>query len=405
MFNILYRPRLPNGKHVPLNWSLKLYRWTNIICWPLEDNAPYWCHLFDRFLWFLGFVTFVVHNDAELRYLSVYFNNLDEMLTGVPTYLVLIELHLRAFSLGWRKDDFKRLLKKFYAEIYIEESMNSQLFKKIQRQIWPILTFSLLYFLALNSYIVTGVYVLSTNKRELLYKMIPPVDYKNNFYIFFPLLMSNIWVGFIVTTMMFGEGNTLGILIFNLNGRYIMMREAFNNKVETLLRSNLNSNIVEKYERVLTETLKENIRLNKFAREIQDEFSFRIFVMFSFSAISLCALGFKVYTSPVNSIGYAFWAIGKIQEILAFGQLGSTIISTTDQLSSMYYESKWETIIERSSHSPDNVNLMKLVTLSIVTNRNPFHFTGLNFFNVSLVSVVAILQGAGSYFTFLISLR
>ncbi|XP_046810743.1 odorant receptor 74a-like [Lucilia cuprina] len=405
MFNILYIPRLPNGKHVPLNWSLKLYRWTNIICWPLEDNAPHWLYFFDRFLWFLGFLTFAVHNDAELRYLRVYFNNLDEMLTGVPTYLVLIELHLRAFSLGWRKNDFKNLLKKFYAEIYIEESINVKIFKKIKRQMWPILTFSLLYFLALNLYIFNAVYVLATNKRELLYKMIPTMEYKNNFYVYFPLLMSNIWVGFIVTTMMFGEGNTLGLLIFNLNGRYLMMRETFKQKVDTILKSNLNGNIVEKYERVLRETLKENLRLNKFAREIQDEFSFRIFVMFSFSAISLCALGFKVYTSPVNSIAYAFWAIGKIQEILAFGQLGSTIISTTDQLSTMYYESKWEIVIERSSNTPDNIKLLKFVTLSIVTNRKPFHFTGLNFFNVSLVSVVAILQGAGSYFTFLISLR
>lgn len=121
MFNILYRPRLPNGKPVPLNWFLKLYRWTNIICWPLEDNVSRWCYLVDRFLWFLGFMSFTIHNDAELRYLRVFFNNLDEMLTGVPTYLVLIELHLRAFSLGLRKENFKRLLKKFYAEIYIEK--------------------------------------------------------------------------------------------------------------------------------------------------------------------------------------------------------------------------------------------------------------------------------------------
>lgn len=92
----------------------------------------------------------------------------------------------------------------------------------------------------------------------------------------------------------------------------------------------------------------------------------------------------------------------------------------------MYYESKWELIVERSVDTQKNVKLMKFVTLSIVTNRNAFHFTGLNFFNVSLNSVVAVsvcernfknqmpsmkhfllqvLKGAGSYFTFLISLR
>lgn len=121
MLDLLYRPRLPGGKPAPLNWCLKIYRWTNIICWPLEDNAPNWFCLVNRFMWYFGFVSFAIHNDAELRYLRVYFNNLDEFLTGVPTYLVLIELHLRAFSLGWRKDDVKKLLKKFYAEIYIDE--------------------------------------------------------------------------------------------------------------------------------------------------------------------------------------------------------------------------------------------------------------------------------------------
>lgn len=119
--NILYRPRLPNGRHVPLNWSLQLYRWTNIIAWPLEDNVPKWIHLIDRFLCLVCFLAFLVHNDAELRYLRVFSNNLDAMLTGVPTYLVLIEIHLRAFDIGFKKNEFKKLLQKFFHEIYIEE--------------------------------------------------------------------------------------------------------------------------------------------------------------------------------------------------------------------------------------------------------------------------------------------
>ena len=121
MVNILYRPCLPNGRPVPLNWSLQLYRWTNIICWPLEDGTPNWLNLIDRLLWLLGFLVFVIHNDAELRYLRDFSNNLDAMLTGVPTYLVLIEIHLRAFTAGLRKTDFKKLLRKFFAEIYIQE--------------------------------------------------------------------------------------------------------------------------------------------------------------------------------------------------------------------------------------------------------------------------------------------
>ena len=174
--------------------------------------------------------------------------------------------------------------------------MHPLVFKRIQRQMWPILTFSVLYFCALSSYILSFVYFLVSNKRELLYKMIPLIEYRNNLWIWLALLLSNVWVGFIVTSMMFGEGNTIGLLIFHLNGRYQVMQEKFYNQVDKILKSDMNCNIVERYHAALLATLKENIRLNQFAAEIQKEFTFRIFVMFAFSAISLCALGFKVYT-------------------------------------------------------------------------------------------------------------
>lgn len=117
---MLYRPLLPDGRKAPLSWPIALFRITNNICWPIEENASWLAVVFDRFCWYLAFILFVITNDAEFRYLRVNINNLDEMLTGVPTYLVLIEIHLRAFTLGWRKQDFRRLLEKFYRQIYIE---------------------------------------------------------------------------------------------------------------------------------------------------------------------------------------------------------------------------------------------------------------------------------------------
>lgn len=179
-------------------------------------------------------------------------------------------------------------------------TVNPKLFKRIKRQLWPILTFSVFYFCALSSYILNFIYLLVTNKRELMYKMIPAIEFRNNLWLWLGLLSINVWIGFIVTTLMFGEGNILGLLVFHLNGRYQMMQKKFYTQVGTILKSELKYNIVDKYDAALLATLKENIRLNRFAAEIQKEFSFRIFVMFSFSAISLCALGFKVYTVRRN---------------------------------------------------------------------------------------------------------
>ncbi|XP_075153124.1 odorant receptor 74a-like [Haematobia irritans] len=399
-----YRPRLPNGKKAPLSWPLSLYRLSNNICWPVEDNASWIAYGFDRFCWFLAFAIFLITNEAEFRYLRLNFNNLDELLTGIPTYFVLIEIHLRAFTLGWDKNKLKRLLQKFYGEIYVEQSHHPQIYKYIQRQLIPILGFSFLYLCALISYLITPIIFLSTGSRELMYKMVPPMDYTPmHFYLLW--LASNVWVGIIVATMMFGEANKLATMIFHLNGRYRLMKENLAAKVDQLLVEKENRDIAIRFRQILIETIDENVRLNTFAQEIQNEYSFRLFVIFAFMAASICALGFKVYTSPMTSIGYIFWAIGKVQETIAFGSMGTSIVTITDEISSMYYESKWEIVLHRSSDTKMNVNLMKLINLAIATNSKPFYLTGLNFFGISLTTAVAILQGAGSYFTCLISFR
>ncbi|XP_061400974.1 odorant receptor 74a-like, partial [Musca vetustissima] len=324
---MLYRPRLPNGKKAPLSWPIVVFRLTNIICWPLEENASWMAVVFDRFCWYLAFFIFVVTNDAEFRYLRVNINNLDEMLTGVPTYLVLIEIHLRAFTLGWRKQDLRRLLAKFYREIYIEKSVHPEIYKNIRSQLMPIFALSSFYLTALISYILLPIYFLSIGSRELMYKMIPTFDY-TPLWIYLLCCLSTLWVGFIVATMMLGEATVLSTLVFHLNGRYLMMREKLMAKVELLLEKRSRyENITEEYKKILVETLQENVALNRFAQEIQEEYSFRLFVMVAFMAASLCALGFKVYTSPITSIGYIFWAIGKIQEIIAIGTMGSTIVT------------------------------------------------------------------------------
>lgn len=118
---MLYRPRLENGKLIPLSWPVAAYRLLNHVCWPLQDDASWLQRLFDRFFWAFGFFIFMQHNDAELRYIIRNNNNLDEMLICGPTYLILVEIHLRAFQLGLKKEAFKRFLQNFYAEIYIDQ--------------------------------------------------------------------------------------------------------------------------------------------------------------------------------------------------------------------------------------------------------------------------------------------
>lgn len=75
----------------------------------------------NRFLQFFTFCVFMQHADAELRYLVQNFNNLDNFLTGMPTFLELLEFIIRLNHLGLFKQSFKQLLQNFYRNIYIEK--------------------------------------------------------------------------------------------------------------------------------------------------------------------------------------------------------------------------------------------------------------------------------------------
>lgn len=118
---MLYRPKLNNGKNVPLSWPIAMYRFFHIVCWPLSEDATRLEKAFDRFCYIFTFVLFVQLHDAEFRFIRLHSHDMDLMLAGVADYLVLIEVTLRAFQLGLQKDKFRQFLQKYYTKIYIEE--------------------------------------------------------------------------------------------------------------------------------------------------------------------------------------------------------------------------------------------------------------------------------------------
>ncbi|XP_036329321.1 odorant receptor 74a-like [Rhagoletis pomonella] len=401
---MLYRPNVSNRELIPLSWPLAAYRLLNNICWPLRDGANLPERLFDRFCWWLCFVIFMQHNDAELRYIVVNRDDLDQMLTCVPEYLILIEIHIRAFQQGLKKDDFKTFLKKFYAEVYVDKSSHPKLYANIQQRLRPIWFFSALYYMTLSSFFLTLLNNNLNNAKEPLYKMYYPFDI-TPYAIYVAIVFSNIWVGLIVITTISGEDNLLSEVMLHLNGRFLLLQQKLRDDTKRLLDEANGKNVADDLSRQIVEAIRENERLYKFAKEFEREFSFRIFTNLSFSAMLLCALGFKVYTNPMSSFGFMFWICAKVMEMLLIGQLGSTLIATTNQISSAFYESSWELVIHQSKDSNANVRLMKLLVLAIGTSQKPFTLSGLNYFSVSLTAVLKILQGAGSYFTFLTSLR
>ncbi|XP_023179353.2 odorant receptor 74a [Drosophila hydei] len=399
-----YLPRLRDGKAAPMPWPLAMYRRLNHIAWPLEDGVSRRAVLLERFVIFVGFLVFCLHNEVDMHYCLAYRKDIDKMLTGMPTYLVLFELQIRGFQLAVKKDAFKRLLQKYYADIYVTQEAEPAIFARIQRQMLATRLNSAAYLLALLNFSLVPVQNIIYHRRDMLYQQIYLFD-NTKLYFFIPLICANYWVGIIITSMLFGELNVLGELMTHLNARYELLRRDLNGMAKQLLESAHPAEIAAKYRRAVIHILRRNAALNQFGQEMELEFSFRIFVLFAFSAALLCAMGFKAYTNPAGNIVYIVWFAAKLCELLALGMLGSILYATTDGLSLMYYTCDWEHIVYKSSNAPENVQLMKLITLAIEINSRPFCLTGLKYFRVTLVAVLKIIQGAFSYFTFLTSMR
>lgn len=145
------------------------------------------------------------------------------------------------------------------------------------------------------SFLLVPILNMIYQRKDLLFKMIYPFDH-TPIYVFIPLVLSNILVATLVVTMVYGESMVIGELLLHLNQRYLLLRQDLKQRTEKLLKRNDAANISLQFRQVIVDIIKRNVELNKFAEEIQAEFSFRIFLWFTFSAALLCALGFKAYT-------------------------------------------------------------------------------------------------------------
>ncbi|XP_022215387.2 odorant receptor 74a [Drosophila obscura] len=399
-----YRPRLADGELAPLPWPVALYRRLNHISWPLEVGVTARTEHLERLILIVGFLIFCEHNEVDFHYLIVNRNDIDNFLTGMPTYLILVEMQIRCFQLAWHKNRFRSLLQRFYKNIYVQQASEPQLFADIQRQMRSTRLNSIVYLLALFNFLLVPVQNVIYHRREMLYKQVYPFD-NTQLHYFIPLVGLNFWVGVIVTSMLFGELNVLGEMMMHLNARYVQLGQDLRRTAQRLLWEANQVEMAASYRRALTHILRRNGALHDFGEEIEQEFSLRIFVMFAFSAGLLCALSFKAYTSPFGNVAYIVWFLAKFMELLSFGMLGSILYKTTDDLALMYYTADWEQVVHQSKNLQENLRLMKLVILAIQLNSRPFFITGLKYFRVSLAAVLKIIQGAFSYFTFLNSMR
>jgi len=219
-----YVPRFADGQKVKLAWPLAVFR-LNHIFWPLDPSTGKWARYLDKVMAVLGCLIFMQHNEAELRYLryEARNRNLDAFLTGMPTYLILVEAQFRSLHILLHFEKLQKFLQIFYAKIYIDPRKEPEMFRKVDGQMLINRLVSAMYGAVISLYLIAPVFSIINQSKDFLYSMIFPFD-SDPLYIFVPLLLSNVWVGIIIDSMMFGETSLLCELIVHLNGSYLLLR-------------------------------------------------------------------------------------------------------------------------------------------------------------------------------------
>ncbi|XP_064535402.1 odorant receptor 35a [Drosophila montana] len=400
---VRYVPRMADGQRVKLSWPLALYR-LNHIFWPIDASTSSNWRRLDFAIALLGCLIFMLHNDAELRYLRFHRSNLDTLLTGMPTYVILVEAQLRALDILWHRNQLRQLLQRYFSSIYVDRDAEPQLFRQIELKLIPNRVVASLYLIAVSGYAIAPIAMLITGRKDYVFPMIPSFD-AQPLYLFVPLVLSSVWVALSIDTMEFGETTLLCELVAHLKGRYELLQRDMESSIERILAAQQRPHMAQQLRELLVQTLHRNVALNRFGEQLEEHFSVRIFIMFACSAILLCTLGFKTYVSPTGTYIYPMWFGAKTVELLSLGQLGSELAYMTDSLSTMYYQSSWEQVLYYSTNPHENLRLLKVVVIAIEMNSKPYYMMGLKYFRVSLQAVLKILQGAFSYFTFLTSIR
>ncbi|XP_067645908.1 odorant receptor 74a-like isoform X2 [Eurosta solidaginis] len=401
---MFYRPILPNGKKVPLTWQIVAF-FINVT-WPLNNNASTWIRLIDRCrilfcVWLLA--TCILFEYQEL---IQHKGDIIIMIQISVTITVAAESLIRMCFMAFDKEKLKEYLKGYYLHIYFDEETHGTIHRRIRKQTMPALMYSYSYIATLISYLVGPMIALMDGQRILPFQMKIPFNYQP-LLIYTIVVLLNWYIGILVVTNIISESYLLVTSILNLNDRLVLLEQDIMNLGDEVLKSDNPETIADVFCEKLILLVKRNEELFSFAEIVEAQFTRPLFIMMSNSALLLCLVAFNAHETGLDTenITYATWLSAKVAELVVLGYLGSLISARFDGLGNTYYSSNWEKIIYKSTNTEANIRTMKLMTRAITINQRPFMLTGMGFFHVNLGTTVTLLRVAGSYFTFLCSMR
>ncbi|XP_067633385.1 odorant receptor 74a-like [Eurosta solidaginis] len=406
-----HKPKLPNGQYPPIDWQL--YCFFGSCCWPLAENVSKTHLIIELIIILFQFISECMVSYGEFLGVLASGDDMSFACIALAPLLILLEMMLRTYNMIFKRNGFRKHWDEFYKRIYVEKSWQPELFEQIRRLQLPTKYSTFTYIMTLVTYIYVPVRGLLEGERLLPFPSAYKFDYAASWLRYFTLLAMYIWTGIAVVGPLVAESNMLAMQVLHLNARYLLLLSDLRKiSKEAIAAHNAHTEednipLTQRFRLALVDIIRRNLELNNFAESLQSQYSFRIFIMMALSATLLCVLGFLTATLgfTTTNIRFTCWIIGKIVELLIFGRLGTTLSTTTNDLSTSYYCCEWEDIIFHSTDSKENAKIMKLMALAIHLNSNPFKLSGLNFFYVNYTVVVSILKGAGSYFTVIYAYR
>ncbi|CAD7011830.1 unnamed protein product [Ceratitis capitata] len=295
-----HKPLLPNGRHPPIDWQLYGFVCSN--CWPLARDITKTRRIIDMVITAMQFMSESMVLSGETIAMR---NNLDDIsfvCMVLAPYLILIELMLRAYNIIYKRNSFRTHIEEFYKKIYVQRTWNPELFEQIRRQHLPTKYSTFTYIITLVTYVYVPISGLVKNERLVPF----PIQFSFDFTVPWPryvvFLIMSIWTGFAVVGPLVSEANMLAMQILHLNGRYSLLlrdlrkiaREAIEEHEKCKGRDKIS--VTQRFRYSLFDIIRRNVELNEFAKSLQDQYSFRVFVMMALSATLLCVLGFLTAT-------------------------------------------------------------------------------------------------------------
>ncbi|XP_054731011.1 odorant receptor 35a-like [Anastrepha obliqua] len=411
---VYFVPLQSDGRRISLPLQIRCYK-LNFL-WPFKENANLLSRVLNDVALFVSVLCYFGTIVGEFTFVSEHLDNLSAIADCLSTSFVGVQYIIRIFVLYRRQRPMKKLLEKFYRNIYFTSADEATLYRQIGiiMRYANILTrfyyITIVLFLGLYAYDVACIGLASPDK---------PFIYRMSFRWYdaqapLPFIITAIYTGWLTiscVTIWAAEDYTMCLVLCHASFRYKELRLYLRRLLETAraevsceeARSmSRNENLHQVFRRRFYDIFRRQQHLNGFIAEAKAHFTHQIFYTMSFGVLLLCVVSFQFQRTEmgIEWSKYIAWIISQTAQFLLIGYFGQMLMDETIGLQNCFYSCRWEDLLPLGDqHS--NKFLLYDIKFAIMNSQKPIVLDGMKFFPLTYSTVGLGLRTAISYFMFL----